>query len=122
MPMFSMIGSTMKHATSRPDSARSSASRLLYGMTPVSPRTAGLADRWLHRDHHLVVMAVIATLDLDDLLASGDTTGHANGIHRGFGARVGEAPHRQVVAIAQQPRDLGVHLAGGDEQRAVVQL
>ena len=40
MPMFSMTGSTMKHATSPPRSARSSASGSLYGITMVSPSTA----------------------------------------------------------------------------------
>ena len=40
MPMFSMTGSTMKQATSRPANAFSRSSGRLYGMTLVSPKTA----------------------------------------------------------------------------------
>ena len=83
--MFSITGSTMKRGdvADRP-STRSSAAGSLYGMTIVSASTArvmpavagtatrrvgrpGLVERRLHRDHHLVVVAVIAALDLDDL-------------------------------------------------------
>ncbi len=83
---------------------------------------AGLADRRLHRDHHLVVVAVIATFDLDDLVAAGDTAGDANGVHRRLGAAVGEPPHRQLVASGKHLGDVGVQLARRHEERAVVEL
>jgi hypothetical protein len=83
---------------------------------------AGLTDRRLHRDHDLVVVTVVAALDLDDLLSAGDATSDANGVHRGLGSGVGEAPHRQPVAVAQQFGDISVGLARCDEQRAVVEL
>ncbi len=37
------------------------------------------------------MVAVIAALELDDLLAAGVATGHADGVHRRLGARVAEA-------------------------------
>ena len=137
--MFSITGSTMKQATSPPASTRSSASGSLYGMTIVSARTAlvmpavpgtaigrvgraGLVERRLHRDHHLVVVAVVAALDLDDAVPAGRALGDADGVHRRLGAGVGEAPHRQAVAVAEQLGDLGVELARRDVQRAVVEL
>ena len=83
--MFSITGSTMKHATSPFGSTRSSASGSLYGMTITSSTMrlrdaapscgtefgrvgrTGLVERRLVGDHHLVVVAVVAALDLDDL-------------------------------------------------------
>ena len=67
-------------------------------------------------------MPVIAAFDLDDAVPAGRAAGEADGIHRRLGARVGESPHRQPVAVAQQLGDLGIELAWGDVQRAVAQL
>ena len=137
--MFSITGSTMKQAYSPDDRTSSSLSGSLYGITVVSARIAlvmpgraghrprrvrraGLVDRRLHRDHHLVVVAVVAALDLDDLVPARRPLGDADGVHRRLGAGVGEAPHRQPVAVAEQLGDLGVELARRDEQRAVVEL
>ena len=98
-------------------------------MIPAVPGTAigassraGLVERRLHRDHHLVVVAVVATLDLDDAVPAGGALGHADGVHRRLGAGVGEPPHRQSVALGEQLGDLGVELARGDVQRAVGEL
>ena len=89
------------------------------------PRHVGrarLVDRRLHRDHHLVVVAVVTALDLDDLVPARRPLGDADGVHRRLRAGVGEAPHRQAVAVTEQLGDLGVELARRDEQRAVVEL
>ena len=48
------------------------------------------------RDHDVVVVAVIGAEHLDDGLAAGEGAGHADGVHRGLGARVHEAPLRQL--------------------------
>ena len=58
------------------------------------------------------MVAVVAALDLDDPVPTGGPLGDADGVHRRLGARVGEAPHRQPVAVGQQLGDLGVELAG----------
>ena len=67
-------------------------------------------------------MAVIAAFDLDDLFATSGTTCNADGVHGGFGAAVGETPHRQAVASAEHLGDFRVGLAWRDEQGAVVEL
>ena len=79
-------------------------------------------ERRLHRDHHLVVMAVIAALDLGDAVAPGGATSEADGVHRRLRTRVGEPPHRQPVAVTQQFGDLGVEFARGDVEGAVAEL
>ena len=92
----------------------SSASASLYGATTVSasrePADPAMPRRWtalraahqlarrLDRDEHVVVVAVVAALELDDLFAAGIAAGDADGVHRRFGARVGEA--HQVAAEA----------------------
>ena len=137
--MFSITGSTMKQATSPPCRTRSSSVGVVErdddrvaedgardaggrGDGPRRVRRAGLRDRRLHRDHHLVVVAVVATLDLHQLVPARHAPRHADGVHRRLRARVGEAPHRQAVALGQQLGHVGVGLAGGHEQRAVVEL
>ena len=57
-----------------------------------------------HRDLHRVVVAVIAALDLDDQVASGERARQMHGVHGGFGAGVGEPPQRQVEAAGQLTR------------------
>ena len=59
------------------------------------------------REHHAVVMAVIRALDLADDVPAGGRPGHADRVHRGLGARVGEPEHLEV----EPPADL---LAEGD--------
>ena len=56
-------------------------------------------------------MAVVATFDFDDFVATSCGTSNANRVHRGFGARVGESPHRQAVAFGKHLGDFGVVLA-----------
>ena len=89
---------------------------------PRRVRGTGLGHGRLHRDHDLVVVAVVAALDLDELVPPGDAAGDPDGVHRRLGAGVGEAPHGEAVALGQQLGDVGVGLAGGDEERAVVEL
>ena len=67
-------------------------------------------------------MAVIAAFNLDDLFAASGTTCNADGVHRGFGAAIGETPHRQPIAGAEHLGHFGVGLAWRDEQGAVVEL
>ena len=67
-------------------------------------------------------MAVVTALDLDDLVATGQAAGDADGVHRRFGAAVGEPPHREVVSSGEHLGDVGVQLARGDEERTVVEL
>ena len=43
--------------------------------------------RRLDRDEHIVVVAVVAALELEDLLAAGVATRDADGVHRRLGAR-----------------------------------
>ena len=67
-------------------------------------------------------MAVITTLDLDDLLAPGGGAGDAQRIHRRLGARVRKAPEREAVASGQQLGHFGIARAGRDEEGAVIEL
>ena len=62
---------------------------------------AELVDVAVHRDHHGVVVAVVAALDLDDEVAPGDGPHQVDGVHRGLGARVAEAPPGQPEAPAE---------------------
>ena len=129
----------MKHATSPPCSARSSAvgvvvrddghvfdhalgdaERARHRVRAIG--RPGEVERRLVRDHHLVVMAVVTALDLDDPFPPGDAAGQPDRVVRGLGARVGRAPHRQPVAGGEQLAHLGVELARRDVQRAVVEL
>ncbi len=47
--------------------------------------------RRLDADQHVIVVAVVAALELDDLLAAGVAPRDANGVHGGLGAGVAEA-------------------------------
>ena len=49
----------------------------------------------VHRDPHGVVMAVIATLDLNDVLAGISGASQPDGVQSGFGAGVKESPERK---------------------------
>ena len=53
----------------------------------------------LDADEHVVVVAVVAALELDDLLAAGVAAGDADRVHRRFGARVAEAHEIGVEAL-----------------------
>src|SRR3974390_1630558 len=59
----------------------------LFGLSARPAVAGGRHDRHLDR----VVMAVVATLDLDDQVPAGDRAHEMDGVHGGFGARVGEA-------------------------------
>ncbi len=59
----------------------------------------------IDRDLDRVVVAVVAALDLDDPLATGDGPHQVQGGHRGLGAGVGEAPQRQPEAAGELDRD-----------------
>ncbi len=83
---------------------------------------AGGVEGGLHRDHHLVVMTVIAAFDLHDLVATRLAARDADRVHRGLGTRVGEAPHRQPVSCGEQFRHDCIVLARRDEQRADIEL
>jgi hypothetical protein len=48
-----------------------------------------------------VVMAVVAALDLDDQVPAGDRAHQVDGVHGGFGARVGEPPAREAEPAGQ---------------------
>ncbi len=69
----------------------------LRGMPALAGTVAGGVDRahrlarGLDADEHVVVMAVVAALELDDLLAAGVAASNADGVHRGLGAGVAEA-------------------------------
>ena len=67
-------------------------------------------------------MAVIATFDLDNLVAARCSTCNAQRVHRGFGARVGEAPQREAVTRREQLGHFGVAWARGDKQCSVIEL
>ena len=86
----------------------SSASASLYGATTVSsdrlrgrPAEAGTVvgrigrahqlARRLDADEHVVVVAVVAALELEDLLAAGEAARDTERVHRRLGARVREA-------------------------------
>jgi len=62
----------------------------------------------LDRHQQCVVMAVIAGLDLDQPVASGESPRQANGVERRFGAAVGEAPLRLLEAAGELRRHHGV--------------
>ena len=79
---------------------------------------AGLVERWLHRHHDFIVVSVVAAFDLHDAIASGEGPSGADGVVGGFGAGVGEAPHRQLEPVAQEFSDVGVVGTRGDKQRA----
>ena len=52
-------------------------------------------------DHHVVVMAVVRAEHLDDGLAAGEGAGDADGVHGGLGARVDEAPLRELEGAGE---------------------
>jgi hypothetical protein len=96
------------------------------------------------RHQHRLMVAVVGALDLDDLVAAGDTAGQPDGVHGGLGARVGEAhlvdPEAPAQLLGQQGRlghrlgevgadggalgqgrdDLGMGVADGHHAEAVV--
>ena len=74
----------------------------------------------LVRNHHFVVMTVVAAFDLDNLLSLGSTTGETNCVHRRLGARVGWAPHGQAVALCEQLGKLRIELARRDIERSII--
>ena len=52
------------------------------------------------------MVAVVAALELDDLLAAGEATGDADGVHRCFGAascekRTRSQPKRRLISSAR---------------------
>jgi hypothetical protein len=47
------------------------------------------------------MMPVVAALDLDDQVPSGDRPDQVHGVHRGLGARVGEPPGRQAEPASE---------------------
>src|SRR5665809_114872 len=51
------------------------------------------------------VVAVIATLDLDDEVATGDRAHEMDGVHGRLGPRVAEAPQRKPPALGEHGRD-----------------
>ena len=68
------------------------------------------------------MVTVIAAFDLDDFVATSCRTRDANRVHRGFGARVGETPHRQAVTFGQHFGDLGIVRARRNKKCANVEL
>ncbi len=125
MPAFIMIGSTIMPATSPgwASSARRTAATSLNGTIVVRPVIASgmpplsvIADRRVrgadvlvdlgqHRDHHRVVVAVVAALDLEDPVAPGRRPHQVDRVHRGLGAGVAEAPQRLPEALGEVVRD-----------------
>ena len=85
-------------------------------------RGTGEVERRLHRDHHLVVMAVIAAFDLDDLRATRVAARGADRVHRRLGAAVRESHEVEAEPLDEQLRDVRVALARRHVQRAVLEL
>ena len=54
-----------------------------------------------HREHQRVVVAVVGALDLDDEVAAGVGAHQAGAFQGGLGARVAEAPQRQLEALGE---------------------
>ena len=67
-------------------------------------------------------MTVITAFNFDDLVAACCSTRNTNGIHGGFGARVGEAPHRQAITSSQHFGHIGIGLTWRHKQRSLTQL
>ena len=68
------------------------------------PRAVARAELVLiavHRHHDGVVVTVVAALDLDDEVATGDGPHEVDGVHRRLGAGVAEPPARQPEAAGQ---------------------
>ncbi len=63
-------------------------------------------------------MAVVAALDLDDEVATGDRAHQVHGVHRRLGAGVAEAPQREPEPAAEFGRDPDRVLGGLREVRA----
>ena len=55
--------------------------------------------RRLDADQHVVVVAVVAALELEDLLATGEAAGHPDRVHGRLGARVAEADEVDAEAL-----------------------
>ncbi len=67
------------------------------------------------REHHAVMMPVIRALDLADHVPPRRCPRHADRVHRGFGARVGEPQHLEI----EPPADFlaeGDRRLGGDRE------
>ena len=137
MVMFIIAGSRMSAATWSPMSSRTRSSRSasLKGMAFVSSLTARgwpapkgtlrghvavaeLVQRRAHADHHGVVVAVVGALDLQHQVAAGGGAREVDGVHRGLGAGVGEAPLRQAEAAHELLGDDDRALGGRGEVRA----
>ena len=73
-------------------------------------------------DLHRVVVAVVAALDLDDEVPAGDGAHEVDGVHGGLGARVVEAPQRQVEPAGQLLGDLDGRLGRLGEVGAAADL
>ena len=120
MPAFIITGSTIMAATCPRCSASARATALDIverhhdHQIPYRRGDSGVSGyrRWMiartdlvglgqHRHLHRVVVAVIAALDLDDQIASGQGAGKVDRVHGGLGAGVGEAPQRKVEATGQ---------------------
>ena len=97
MFMLPAIGSTMMQAIWSPSSANAALHRVdivirqrnrVLGETGRNARRAGYAERQRARaglDQQRVRMAVVAALELDDLVATGMAARQPNGAHRGLG-------------------------------------
>ena len=126
-PMLYWIGSTMMAAISPRWRSRmaSSASALLNGATIVSasrergmPAVAGTvfgASTGAHQggrrhdaDQDVVVVPVVAALELQDLVATGEAAGDPDAVHRDLGPRVAEAhevhPEAALDLLRARPR------------------
>ena len=67
-------------------------------------------------------MAVVSTLDFDDLVATSHSTSETDRIHRRFSSGVRRAPHRKAITLCEQLSDLTIEFARSDVQRAGFEL
>ena len=71
---------------------------------------------------HIVISAVIAAFQLDDLLSAGIGSGHADGIHGGFGAGVDQTNHfHRGAHIDDRLGHLHLAFAGDARRHAAVE-
>ena len=67
-------------------------------------------------------MTVITAFNLDDLVAARCGARNTNGIHGGFGARVGETPHGQAITSSQHFGYIGIGLTWVNKQSSFTKL
>ena len=115
--LFHHIRVVERHRERHVDGALRDAGSVGNGLVVVSG-AAVLEFGESDRDHHVVVVSVIRTHDLQDGVPAGVGSRDSNRVHRGFGTGVEETPLRQLEVLLEMLCDDDRILGGKRELRA----